>query len=225
MIVAIDGPAGSGKSSTAKAAARALGFLYLDTGAMYRTVALALIESGWPGHTLHALPKPFDLTLGHDREGLLTLNLNGADVTERIREPAVTSAASEAAALPWVRAALLDEQRDIATKWTRKGGGVILDGRDIGTVVFPHAELKLFLDADLDVRAQRRWVEAVARGQDVSFEQIRNDLADRDARDMSRDVAPLRCADDAVRVDTGVLSMEDQVDLVVRLVERSKVRD
>ncbi len=225
MIVAIDGPAGSGKSSTAKAAANALGFLYLDTGAMYRTVTLALIDAGWPNRTLHALPQPFELTLGHDRDGLLTLDLNGSDVTERIREPAVTAAASKVAALPWVRHALLGKQREIAASWTRRGGGVILDGRDIGTVVFPDAELKLFLDADLDVRAERRFVEAVARGHDVTFDQIRDDLAERDHRDANRDVAPLKCAHDAVRVDTGVLSMEDQVDLVVRLVEQKKAGD
>ncbi len=225
MIVAIDGPAGSGKSSTAKAAARALGFLYLDTGALYRTVALSLIDEGWPNRTLHALPQPFDLTLGHDRDGLLTLDLNGNDVTERIREPHVTSATSKIAALPWVRDALLDKQREIAYGWTGKGGGVILDGRDIGTVVFPDADLKLFLDADLDVRAERRFVEAVARGQDVTFDHVRNDLSERDHRDANRAVAPLKCAPDAVRVDTGVLSMEDQVDLVVRLVEQSREGD
>jgi cytidylate kinase len=222
VIVAIDGPAGSGKSSTARAAADRLGFLYLDTGALYRTVALALIERDWPELPFSALPEPFDLQLGHDASGMLTISLNQTDVTERIREPHVSSAASRVAALPWVREALLGLQRRLAAQWTSSGGGVILDGRDIGTVVFPRADLKLFLDADLDVRAQRRFAEAVAKGQDVTFEATRDDLAERDERDANRAIAPLRCADDAVRVDTGVLSMEEQVDLVVRLVGESR---
>lgn len=217
MIVAIDGPAGSGKSSTARAAARELGFLYLDTGALYRTVALALRRHGWPDLPLSHLPDPFDVELGHDAGGTLTVRLNGDDVTGALREPDVSAAASRAAALPWVRQALLGMQREQARRWTRGGGGVILDGRDIGTVVFPDADLKVFLDADLDVRAQRRYVEALGRGQDVTLERTRADLAERDARDRERETAPLRQADDAVRVDTGLLAMEDQVDLVVRL--------
>jgi cytidylate kinase len=217
VIVAIDGPAGSGKSTTARAAAERLGFLYLDTGALYRTVALALMRHGWPELPLSALPRPFDVRLGHDPSGTLTVALNDEDVTVAIREVEVTSAASRVAALPWVREALLDMQRDQAHRWTRRGGGVILDGRDIGTVVFPDADLKLFLDADLDVRAQRRYAESLARGHEVTLETTRADLAERDRRDREREVAPLKQASDAVRVDTGLLSMEDQVDLVVRL--------
>ncbi len=224
VIIAIDGPAGSGKSTTARLVAQRLGCLYLDTGAMYRAVALAFLRAGVDpsdGEAAERLLKAMaiDMVL----EGAVNrVLLNGEDVTEAIRTSEVTSASSLVSALPSVRRKLVEEQRRIARNHEAQARGVVLDGRDIGTVVFPSASTKVFLVADLDNRARRRHAELVARGAKVSVEEVTADLLQRDHRDRTRSIAPLRMADDAVEIDTSELSIEEQVDRVIDLVLESR---
>ncbi|HEX8386683.1 MAG TPA: (d)CMP kinase [Rubricoccaceae bacterium] len=222
MIVALDGPAGSGKSTTARRVADRLGWLYLDTGAMYRAVGLAFGEKGLPftddaaaalvpGLTIGLVPAP---------DGV-RVSLGGEDVTARIRTPEAAEAASRASALGPVRDAMVAQQRAVARAHEATGSGVVVEGRDIGTVVFPDAAVKFFLVADLDARARRRFddlVAAVARTElpVPSFETVRAEIAARDARDQTRDLAPLHAAPDAVVLDTTVLSVDDQVETVVQ---------
>jgi len=199
MIVAIDGPAGAGKSTVARATADALGFTYLDTGAMYRCAALARLRD--PQVDIAALV----IALG-DR-----VRLGGEDVTEAIREPQVSAAASRVAADPQVRAAMVERQRALLAE-----GDWVAEGRDIGTVVAPHAELKVFLTADSDERARRR---AAQTGQ--SLDEVVAEQAERDERDRERDASPLTAAADAVIVDTSGVTLQDVVDRIVRLVSGS----
>ncbi len=223
MIVAIDGPAGSGKSTTAKRVADAMGWLYLDTGAMYRTVALAFLDHGTPFTAVDAdeLLGGLALDLKMGKEGLVAY-LDGEDVTARIRTPEASEAASHVSTIPAVRARLVKEQRRIASEQTAQGGGVVMEGRDIGTVVFPDAEVKVYMVANPDERAQRRHRELVASGTDLSLDAVSDEIAERDARDANRDVSPLRQAEDAVTLDTTGLSIDEQVQRVVALIrERS----
>ncbi len=221
MIVAIDGPAGSGKTTTARRVAARLGWLYLDTGAMYRAVALAFLDRGRP-ITAEAADEVLDdlrLDLKRDDDGVRVL-LDGRDVTGRIRTAAVSDAASRVSALPAVRDRMLAEQRRVARE--HEGSGVVVEGRDIGTVVFPGAELKVFMVADEGARAARRHAEMTAKGEAASLETVAADISARDARDAGRAVAPLRKAADAVELDTTGLSIDDQVERVVALIhERS----
>ncbi len=221
MIVAIDGPAGSGKSTTARRVAEKLGFLYLDTGAMYRAVALALARHHADIGEARSLPPDFALRLGHDAEGEMRVFLGGEDVSGLIRTAAMGMAASQVAALPWVRRAMVALQREAAAAWQQQGGGVVLDGRDIGTVVFPDADLKIFMVADARERARRRLRELEARGEADTLENVEKALVARDAQDAGRAVSPLRAAPDALVLDTTALSPEEQVDFVVaRALER-----
>lgn len=218
MIVAIDGPAGSGKSTTAKAVARQLGYLYIDTGAMYRAVALAFLREDLQASEEAArrvLPS-IHVDLRPGDQGLRVF-LNDEDVTESVRGSAVTNRVSEIAALPSVRRKLVDEQRRIAQ--SHKEGGVVLDGRDIGTVVFPHADVKIFMVADDRTRARRRRDELVKRGEDVSLEEVLRDIRRRDEHDSSRAAAPLIKAEDAIEVDTSDVSIEKQIDRVLDVVK------
>ncbi|MEM1042793.1 MAG: (d)CMP kinase [Bacteroidota bacterium] len=225
MIVAIDGPAGSGKSTTARRVADAVGWLYLDTGAMYRTIALAFLDREVPltedgaGHLLATL----DLDLRMGPEGLSAL-LGGEDVTGRIRTPAVSEAASRVSALPAVRHRLVDEQRRIARQQNETGRGVVVEGRDIGTVVFPEADVKVYMVANPEARAERRHRELVAQGKAVSIGAVAEDIAERDARDATRAMSPLRQAEDAVVLDTTGLGIDEQVERVVALI-RARQRD
>ncbi len=224
MIIAIDGPAGSGKSTTARAVADRLGFSYLDTGAMYRAATLAFQREGIDPSTdaaavlLHSIR--IDLSY---LDGRLQVRLNDEDVTEFIRKPEVTAAVSAVAAVPAVRKHLVAEQRRLAAESDVRGGGVVLDGRDIGTHVFPDASLKIFLVASDEVRAARRMSELRGAGISVTYEEVLSDLRKRDQMDRSRAMAPLRKAEDAVEVDTTRLTIEEQVDLVEKLArERSR---
>lgn len=224
MIVAIDGPASSGKSTTARAVANKAGLVYLDTGAMYRAVALAFLRAE-EEPTAEAAPSVLPglhISIRHDAEGSMRVVLSGEDVTERLREPAVTRVVSEVSTLTDVREKLVDEQRRVATEHVKQGGGVVLDGRDIGTVVFPDADVKIFLSADAQVRARRRHAELEARGQAPPLEEVLADIRRRDAQDRARAASPLKKADDAVELDTSNLSIEEQVEFVIDQVRRQE---
>jgi len=225
VIVAIDGPAGAGKSTTARRVAERLGYPYLDTGAMYRALALALLRRDPtlnPERAWEALDRT-QLRVAWD-QGTLRIFLDGEDVTEAIRAPEVSQAASRISAWPQVRARLLEEQRRIGRAWEQQYGGVVLDGRDIGTVVFPEAEVKVFLVADPEERARRRQRELAARGQEVPLQQVLAEILQRDAQDRQRAVAPLRKADDAIELDTTSLSIDEQVQRVYELVRERQRR-
>ena len=222
MIVAIDGPAGSGKSTTARRVADRLGWLYLDTGAMYRAVGLAFRDQGLPftDDAAAALLPGLDVRLqpGADR---VRVALNGDDVTDRIRTPEAADGASRASALAPVREAMVALQRRVAREQETAGGGVVVEGRDIGTVVFPEADVKFFLVADLDARARRRLADEGAAGPDgapAAFDQVRAEIAERDRRDRSRDLSPLRPAPDAETLDTTSLTVDQQVERVLNAV-------
>ncbi len=205
-VIAIDGPAGSGKSTVAKALSARLGLPYLDTGAMYRSVAFAAIRRGIDpseSEPVARLAREFELEM--DPDG--TVLVDGVDATIEIRGPEVTRAVSVVAANPGVRAEMRDRQRS----WAARKGGGIMEGRDIGTVVFPDAALKVYLDASPETRAARRSKEVT----DLSYETVAADLAHRDALDQGREHDPLREADDAFVVDTTDLSVDDIVGVVM----------
>jgi cytidylate kinase len=209
MIVAIDGPAGVGKSTAAKLLASRLKYLYLDTGALYRAVALAVLRNGLDSSdaaAVEGLLSKLSLKMEFKNEAV-AVRLNEKDITGDLRTPAVSAAASIVSAIPAVRAWLLPVQRQIGQK-----GSVVAEGRDIGTKVFPAADVKFFLEADATVRAERRHRELVAAGHSRAIEQTSAEMAGRDTRDRSRAVAPLIPAEDAHHIDTSRLSAEEVVD-------------
>ena len=214
--VAIDGPSGAGKSTLAKAAAAALGFLYVDTGAIYRTVGLSARDQGVdPGDetAVAAMLPSLRVELRYDEAGQQRMLLNGRDVSEEIRLPEISRYASAVSALPVVRAYLMETQRELARKHD-----VIMDGRDIGTVVLPGAEVKVFLTASAQVRAERRCRELEERGTPQPFEEVLRDIEDRDFRDTHREAAPLRRAEDAALLDTSALDFQQSLEALLRLV-------
>jgi CMP/dCMP kinase len=215
LIVVIDGPAGVGKSTVAKLLAHRLGYLYLDTGALYRATAWAVIESGRDPADVEAvaalLPTlSFKTQFDH---GVATVSVNGKDVSGDLRTPVVSSVASVVSAIPAVRAWLLPIQRQIGQR-----GGVVAEGRDMGTTVFPMADVKFFLEADPTVRAERRHRELVAAGQSRVLEETTADLTGRDMRDRSRSIAPLVSAKDALFIDTSTLSITEVVDQMMAVI-------
>ncbi len=208
IIIAIDGPAASGKSTTAKLIAQKLFYIYIDTGAMYRACALSALRSNVAMDDdagIAYMLKKIDIRFIFDPSGNRLL-LNNEDVTGQIREEQVSRLASDISALPPVRYRMVELQRDMGSE-----GGVVLDGRDIGTFVFPRAELKFYLDADVNVRAQRRWLELQARGGDTAFETVLAQIIERDKNDSSRSLAPLKPAEDAIIIDNTDLTIADQV--------------
>lgn len=214
--IAIDGPSGAGKSTLAKWIAGELGFLYVDTGAIYRTVGLAVKRAGVPPEdekAVAALLPGLSIRMGYGEGGLQHMFLNGEDVTEAIRQHEISGYASAVSALPAVRGFLLDMQRALAREHD-----VIMDGRDIGTVVLPGADLKLYLTADAGDRAARRCIELEQRGQKTEYGQVLHDVLERDRRDMEREIAPLRQAEDAVLVDTTGMDLEESCRMVLDLV-------
>lgn len=219
LIVAIDGPAGSGKSTTARLVARRLGFLYLDTGAMYRALALVLLRKDLIADldSVRSILEDFDLQL-EPGEKATAVFVDGENVTSEIRTPAVSIMASNVAQLSEARVFLTDLQRKIAFDAIRKGVGVVMEGRDIGSVVFPDAAVKVFLVADEDARVERRWRDEVRKNPSISREQVAESLATRDDQDQKRTLAPLIKADDAIELDTSMLTIEEQVEKVLQWV-------
>ncbi len=215
--IAIDGPAGAGKSTLARRLAEKLGFLYVDTGAIYRTVALAVLRAGIdPADAARVVPLVggLDIRMSYGGDGVQRMYLAGEDVSEAIREHRVSSAASKASALPEVRAFLLDFQRRQAQEHD-----VVMDGRDIGTVVLPDADVKIFLTAAPETRAERRLLELEQRGQAADFNTVLRDIRERDHQDETRPVAPLKRAEDAALLDTTRLNLEQSLEGLLSLVK------
>jgi CMP/dCMP kinase len=221
LTIAIDGPAGSGKSSVARVVANALGYLYLDSGAMYRALALKALQRGVPlddeaklaklaneTHIELRSPTPEQEKLGIKNR----VFLDGREVTEEIRTPEVAQAASRLATIAPVRAVLVAEQQRSGA-----GGGVVMEGRDIGTVVFPNAELKIFLEASPEIRAERRWKEHQEKGENMTLAQVLEEVRERDKRDRERKVSPLVRAADAVLVDNTAMDAAETARLIVML--------
>ncbi|MCU0652350.1 MAG: (d)CMP kinase [Candidatus Omnitrophica bacterium] len=209
MIIAIDGPAGAGKSTVAKILAQKLGFLYIDTGAMYRALTLKTIEQKIDPSDIPAivdLARHSVIDLINDELGALKVSLDGKDVSSLIREPRITMFVSDIAKIKDVREVMLGLQRKLG-----KSKDSVLDGRDIGTVVFPDADKKFYLDAKSDERAKRRYKELVGFGQTITLGDVESDLSNRDKIDSTRECAPLRKAEDAVYVDTTDMSIEEVV--------------
>ena len=219
LVIAIDGPAASGKSTTAQRVARRLGYTYIDTGAMYRAVTLATLEAGIDPADRDAVERLCDgLSIEFEQaegDGSLCTILNGRDVSREIRMPEVTAAVSLVSSYQRVREHLVGQQQRMGRK-----GGVVLDGRDIGTVVFPDADLKIFMVADLRARAERRHAELQQRGADLQLDDLVSELAERDRFDSSRDLSPMKKAHDAIEIDTSGLSIDDQVELVLSMVKK-----
>ena len=215
--IAIDGPSGAGKSTLARQIAKELGFLYVDTGAIYRTLALAALRKGVaPSDSAGVLAvlQAITIDLRHGADGLQHMYLDGEDVTDHIRTPEVSAGASGVSAIPDVRAFLMDMQRSLAAS-----RDVVMDGRDIGTVVLPQADLKIFLTASAEDRAQRRYEELLTRGTQVDYDTVLRDIKERYQRDSSRAAAPLRQAEDAVAVDTTGNSLEESFDLLLKIIK------
>ena len=222
VSVAIDGPAGAGKSTIAKRVAKELGYLYVDTGAIYRTVGYHMSLMGIGPKDSDGIKRCLDdvnieITYGDD--GLQHMILNGQDVTDLIRTPEMSAMASGVSAQGCVRDYLLEMQRELA-----RTHNVVMDGRDIGTVVLPDARVKVYLTASVGVRADRRFKELVARGENVRYEDVYTDIVKRDEADMNREIAPLRCADDAEVLDCSYLTI-DQVVAEMKAIIRKKAAE
>ena len=205
--IAIDGTSGAGKSTLARALAQEMGYLYVDTGAIYRTVGLAVHRRGVDPKDPEAVEQVLgqvEITMGHGEDGTQRMYLDGEDVSQDIRQHVISGYASQVAALPPVRAFLLQKQRYLA-----QHHNVIMDGRDIGTVVLPQADVKIFLTADPRDRAQRRYLELLERGQQAEFHQVLADVMERDRQDMERAISPLKQAEDANVVDTTGKNLEE----------------
>ncbi len=219
MKVAIDGPAGAGKSSIAKAVSKKLGFVYIDTGAMYRAVAVYAIENGIEIKEENFTQVVLDnikIDIAYE-DGTQKIYLLGKDVSERIREADVSIGASNVAVIPAVRLKLVELQRTLAEKTS-----VIMDGRDIGTYVLPDAEVKIFLTASSDVRAKRRLLEMKEKGMEADFETVKRDIEYRDKNDSEREFAPLRKAEDAVLVDTSDMTIQQVIDRITEIIREEK---
>ena len=216
--VAIDGPAGAGKSTIAKAAAKELGFIYVDTGALYRTVALSAVRCGAVCDNEKTVNMLSDITvkLGFSDDGSQCVYLDGEDVSALIRTPEISMAASKVSAIPEVRAFLLDLQRDIASE-----NNVIMDGRDIATVVLPNAKPKIFLFASPECRADRRYKELIEKGESVTYEDVLADVNQRDYQDSRRDIAPLKPTEESVMADTSELDLQQSIDLIINIIKEN----
>ena len=217
FTVAIDGPSGAGKSTIARKAAEKLGFIYVDTGALYRAVGLFCVRKGidTKNHSeVGCVMDEIDVTLAIDGKKGQRVILCGEDVSDIIRTPEISMAASNVSAVPKVREGLLSLQRDMA-----ETNRVIMDGRDIGTVIFPNADIKIFLTASVEDRARRRHEELLGKGQQSDYGQVLSDMIQRDKNDSTRDAAPLKPSDDAIVVDTTGNELEKSVSIILEIIE------
>lgn len=215
-VIAIDGPSGAGKSTVARALAGKLGYTYVDTGAMYRSIGLFVHRKGADTKDKNAvipLLGSIDICLKYEN-GTQKIYVNGEDVSLSIREPQISMAASNVSAIPEVRTFLLDLQRSMAEKQD-----IIMDGRDIGTVIFPNAEVKIFLTAGVEIRTQRRYDEHTARGERVDYTSLLEDIKQRDFNDSTRKEAPLKPAEDAILVDSSALSFDETVLKIYKIIK------
>ncbi len=218
-IIAIDGPAASGKSTTAKLLAKKLKYVYIDTGAMYRACALDALKNNVSlkdHENLKELIDKINIEIVYSENGNKIL-LNGEDVTQRIREADISKLSSEIAVIGFVRDKMVQLQREMGKK-----GGIIMDGRDIGTVVFPNADFKFFMIADVEHRAERRLKELLEKGKKADFETVKNELIWRDKNDSSRKHSPLKKADDAIEIDTSNMTIEEQVEKIYKIIKEGK---
>lgn len=219
IIVAVDGPAGAGKSTLSRAAARKLGLTYIDTGAMYRACALMALETGVDVRRetpqLHRMFDEFDLVLitEGDVQNENRVILNDVDITREIREPQISIGASYISAIPYVRDKMVELQRNMAEEKS-----VLMDGRDIGTNVFPNADVKIFLTADIEKRAERRYKELLERGEEVTFSTVFEDMKKRDENDSARAYAPLKKAAEAIVVDTSELTLSEATEKLISVI-------
>lgn len=212
--IAIDGPAGAGKSTIAKLVAKKLSCIYVDTGAMYRAIALYLLRQGIDASKKEQIPEVCQgakISIEY-RDGNQVVLLNGEDVSGRIRTEEVGNMASVGSAVPAVRAHLLNLQRDLAASMS-----VVMDGRDIGTTILPDADVKIYLTASSLCRAKRRYKELIEKGTDCNLEEIQKDIEERDQRDMNREISPLRQADDAILVDSSEMTIDQVVDRILEI--------
>lgn len=210
--IAIDGPAGAGKSTIAKLVAKELGYIYVDTGAMYRGMAIYFLKQNIPSGDRDKIAetcKDANVSIGYEN-GVQQIYLNGENVTAMLREEAVGNMASLSSAVPEVREQLLSLQRNLAEK-----ENVVMDGRDIGTNILPNADTKIYLTASVETRAKRRFLELQEKGVDCNVEAIAQDIAERDSRDMNREIAPLRQAEDAVLIDSSDMTIEEVVQAIL----------
>ena len=218
MIVAIDGPAASGKSTTAKMVAKKLEMTYLDTGAMYRAVTLALLRSNTDLDDYDSVCQVVDeLELDiYDKGSKTIVKLDGEDISQAIRSLPVTENVSAVSAMKYVRQTMVEIQRNIGKKTN-----CVVEGRDIGTVVFPDAEFKIFMVADVNMRAERRFKDFYEMGENRSFQEVLTDLKRRDEKDSTRAYSPLQKADEAIEIDTSMLSIDQQVEKIINLVKKN----
>lgn len=222
ISVSIDGPSGAGKSTVARAVAKQYGFIYVDTGAIYRTVGLAAQNAGLDSKDaagIIALLPSVHIDISYGCDGAQVMRLNGADVSGEIRTPRSSLYASDVSAIPEVRAFLLEMQRDMARRHD-----VIMDGRDVGTVVLPDADVKIFLTASAEARARRRWLELKEKGMETPLTEVLRDIEYRDRQDSGRSAAPLRAAEDAVTIDSSGLTFSETVDAVCALISQKTGR-
>lgn len=215
--VAIDGPAGAGKSTVAKAAAKELGYIYVDTGALYRSIALNAVRNGVIDSEQGIIDMLAEtrVELKHEN-GTQVVYLNGEDVSSLIRTPEISMGASKVSAIAQVRSFLLDLQRDIA-----KTNNVIMDGRDIATVVLPNAQVKIFLFASPECRAQRRYKELLEKGENVNYEDVLADVEQRDYQDSHREIAPLKPSEQSIMADTSDCTLQQSIDMVVNIIKEN----
>ena len=215
--VAIDGPAGAGKSTIAKAAAKELNYIYVDTGALYRTIAYNAIKKNIIDDTNEIIAMLDDTNVELKYiDGVQAVFLNGEDVSSFIRTPEISMGASKVSAIPEVRAFLLNLQQEIA-----KTNDVIMDGRDIATVVLPNADVKIFLFASPECRAERRYKELIEKGEDVNYEDVLADVNQRDYQDSHREIAPLKPSEDSIMLDTSLINLEESIQLVINTIKEN----